>query len=583
MSAEKRQEASADLAGILDELDSKYKNPTPESISLQARKFENVLSRFVVPFVGINALILGGLTLYELVDSGRWLLPVCSAVIGGCMLYLVWKHNGLRSDDYSQYVSAAAVLMLFSFLEVPLLGDILALAATAGFVAAVLRRRLPEKSVILFAVYFPVLLSYLRADNAERMLLETLVFLPMFLLLMRNGMRTAAVMTVIGGAITGWIELYRQGGGVVALSLMLSAFVIAGIVYEWRLPRQSLSDFRRFVGQGLLMAMIYFLIQSVAGISLGANAVVWLWAVAASAYQALQLRRENMIYPTRIAWIAIAFLCAVWQPFGAWTGEAASLPGVLQIAISLALVSMLQLAAMRARSGFLSAVAVILMLPPAMQSLSGVVYESKIYGLAAGVFVAVALFLLSRRERYQSGLPWWRGFIRDDHVEWFKRVLLVFAGAIMRVPLLSALSSWFRAGWNWLKYFKGEQQPFGFNDAIFVAANLYSVLFLERYLRLFDFAGLEYILLAALVWALWGLWLLLWGVRRQTVYYRLLGICFMLGPVLRQEIRSGVDPQLSFAAVGVITGLAFWITGMAVRWRTRHARDPDSPSTRISE
>src|SRR5580704_550139 len=108
---------------ILADLEGKFRKPEPANIALGAQRFERILNSVVVPFVGLNAFLIGGIALHELYPNYRTLLFVCN--LGAVLLLAGWMY--VRRDQPNPwpilFVSALPTFLLAAFLslETPVL------------------------------------------------------------------------------------------------------------------------------------------------------------------------------------------------------------------------------------------------------------------------------------------------------------------------------------------------------------------------------------------------------------------------------------------------------------------------------
>src|SRR5271156_1249602 len=63
---------------LLADLEGKYQKPDPENIALGTENFERILNSVIVPFIGINGLLIGSLVFYHLYPNRRGLISLCN-------------------------------------------------------------------------------------------------------------------------------------------------------------------------------------------------------------------------------------------------------------------------------------------------------------------------------------------------------------------------------------------------------------------------------------------------------------------------------------------------------------------------
>ena len=551
------------LSEILEDLEEKYKAPTPETISLKTAKFESLLSGWILPFIGLNGFIIGNLYLNYLLPEYSVILSIISAISGIAVLSWLYFSGRIKDEWSSMFVSGAFSFIILALLSIhtSVLTGLLALIVIHLLIYLVYTQKLGEKSIPLFVIYIPILLFSLRADeHLERLILEGFSLVPMLGLFLSKRMRLAGFTTVISVVITGGIELQKQGGGVLPLTLLLFIFLAVAILYELRIPAVEYSNFRYFIGHGLIILLLYYVVSGIR--EPNTSITVWIWAALASGYQAFRLYREKVISPSRVSWIAISLSVALWV-------SETSLQWHAQAFGNLALAATLQLTAIKSEKKFLSGVAILMVVFTALISLPKSSEDFSLSVQIVGLLTLINLIFLSKSPRFPASLPWWAGFIKVEHIGYLKKFLLVGFGVLFRVPIFTMLFSWIRTLVMWLKYFKADGGPLGVNDLLFIAANLYAVLILTNqfsiYLKEIDVSWMNNELFIIMIWAVWGLGLVLLGSRRNLVFPRIIGIGFMLVPLLHAALDWTSDDYILIAGLCVIIGFVFWMTGMIIK------------------
>jgi hypothetical protein len=190
-----------------------------------------------------------------------------------------------------------------------------------------------------------------------------------------------------------------------------------------------------------------------------------------------------------------------------------------------------------------------------------------------GLLTVVGVLLISRRPPLEAALPWWRGFVRDKHLEWTRNMGLMAGGALLKVPLVTFVFNILRSSVLWLHYFKGKDTPFDVPDVLYAVGHAYGALILSRQMQLLaasrgGSANMQ-LTFAASVWVVWGLAVLSVGIRNDATYARLVGLV-LVGVPAALYFPAIKDGNASLALVAVVIGGAFWIVGIL-----REIRDKD--------
>jgi transposase len=565
------------LEQLLADLEGKYQKPDPDNIALGAQRFESILHSIIVPFVGFNAFLISGVVLHEQYPNHRLPLFLCN--LAGALIVAAWmyfRHSQPQPFPILFY-SAVPTFLLAAGLTVPSpkVATPLALLVSYGLGVLVYSSRVPQGAVPIYVIYLPVLLFNLQADRDYRVTTEFLTLIPLGILFIRQRFRMATSAVVFSAVITASYE-NAEDRGLTALIILLFLLVVLGIWYEIRIPKVDYSPLRAILDQSLLVMLLYAAFYSFA--SWSSDATTWTWAAAVGAYEAFQSWREKLIYPTRIAVAAIALTIALWA-------SDKPLPASLPIGGSLLIAALMNLAALRLGSSLLSNLSALLLIPGA----------TKIYNLGDGSLSATVIvlgflttacaLLIARRPALPPLRPWWHGFVRKNHLDWSRNLILMVCGTILKFPLAAFVFNIFRSCFLWLRYFKGKSGQFGLSDIVYAAAHAYGALIWSRQLQLLAAsrnASLNtQLTLATSVWVLWGLALFSSGIRYRTVYQRFVGLAFMITPwaLYYPSINEESGPA---ALVSMVVGGGFWVVGVLREFRKVDAPEQEESNEESS-
>src|SRR5215831_18341754 len=104
--------------------------------------------------------------------------------------------------------------------------------------------------------------------------------------------------------------------------------------------------------------------------------------------------------------------------------------------------------------------------------------------LVLALLTTVGVLLIARKPPFPPAIPWWHGFLQKKHLDWTRNMLLILAGALLRIPFAGFVFDIFRTAFMWLHYFKGDGGQFGLTDIFYACANMYGALILTYQLQL---------------------------------------------------------------------------------------------------
>lgn len=560
---------------VVDDLEKKYKSPTPDSIGLKAAIFEGLLHRYLLLAVGLNACAIGWLVLHRLESLPRAVIAGGALAAALACALLAWPSWG--NDRLTRaLLSGATLAFLLIAASIPgelvTLGLIVVLAVAITALAAV--GRLPEGAAAIFALYVPFVMGLVRlgrpsdAHADDSMFAMTMVFVPMIAVFTWRRLKLAASCALAGAVVTG-MQLLSQGSGKATLTALFALLVIGGLIYEMRIRWQRGSALRESLRLGIFVALVYLLIAGIAAwLDLGPGAL-WLAAVLICTYEIPRALRDTESLPFRIFWASASIMLALltsedWP----WSTRALGL---------LALAAVVQIASLRANSRYLSNVAVLYAVAVAAWTvvLGAERYERNV--LVVSMLTFAALALLSRRPAFAPAVSLPPTPVGP--ISLLRRGLLVAGGVLLRVPLVGWVFFLLKTGFQWLRYFRSSTDPLGVDDLLFAGAQVYGVMFsmrqVEFLLAAYGVAVDDRLLAASFIAAVWGGSLLAYGVWRGDIYSRMIGVSLIIVPAVVQAVRASDDDRF-FASLAVGVGLVVWVSSWAVlRFSGSHAEDGD--------
>lgn len=559
---------------IIDDLEKKYKSPTPESIALKAVVFEGLLHRYVLLLAGLNTCAIGWEVLYRLGALTQLSAAGGALSASGVCAFLAWRWRG---EDKLPRTLITGTSLAFLLLAASVWGELTALSLIISLAAVVVAlaatNRLPEGAAAMFALYLPIVMAF---DGGGRFATEhpydqivsmALIFVPMIGIFIWRHLKLGASCALTGAVLTGASQL-TDASDTAALTSLCALLVVGGLVYEVRIRWTHDSLPREFVRLGMLVALVYLLVGAIAAwFKLDKNAL-WLAAFLICAYEIPSGLRDGASLPYRFVWACLSVTVGLlasddWQ----WTSRTLSL---------LTLCALMQLAGLRVRSRFLSNAAVLYAVGVAAWCLfvGARGYDRDV--LIVGMLTFVGLLLLSTRPVFESAAP--ALHVQSGPISLLKRGLLIAGGALLRVPFVGWVFFLVRTGFQWLRYFRSSSEPLSFSDLLFAGAHVYGVVLLMRQVEFFlgqrGFALNDQLLVSAFFAAGWGATLLAYGVWKEDIYCRMIGVTLIIAPTVMQSVAQIRDNRY-YAWIAVGIGLAAWLSSWCVlRYRT----DVDPPA-----
>lgn len=510
--------------GLIDEIDRKLDINKPSSIISDVNKFESFLSGSLLSFFGVNLFVIGSIA-YQSFDPK----PFWSAILLLLIATQVFRIH--RSDDVEvSWFQVGGLLAAFTtlILTLPIPVSIpLSLCVTALLIWLVMHSYTDQKAVYPYAMYLSIIASIMLRPSIG-ILLAALTFTAMLVVFTIRHLNIATLATLCGGVLFGALFLGQTDIWEMQVAMLFVFMTVAAIFYEWRVPATKGASVRRFVNQGIPVAL-----SLMASVTIWdpETLVLWGWALTVSIYELVRINLEpkTSATGTRIAWVAIVLAyCALTQ-----------LPGIdstTRLMLGLLIAGGTAAVASAISSSFLSTTSLIIAITTAYPVFTSSFEQISVDGVIVTILVTAFLILFERTRPRVNSEQWWSGFFRPDHVTWVRRL---FAGAIqaaMRIPIIGLFIGWSITAVRWMKYIKGDGNPITLSDLAFVIGNLLSATVTINQLLLWLLpiphpASLR-VLVIAPVCAVWGTLLVYAGYRRFSRLWRFMGSAFLIFPLI---------------------------------------------------
>lgn len=548
---------------LLSDLQGKYKKPDPANLFMQATRFEQIFNRLLAPFIGANIILLAGIILHRLYPGKAEIISAGNLAAAFIIMAVLYLYNKQHQWVPPIMISAATAAVLAAVLNLPypLITPLLAIIIGYTFATLIYSGKFDQKATIVYGLYLPVLVYNLGPREPElRLVLDALVIIPTLILFIYGRLGIATFAMIVSAVVITIIEGSTLGSTAL-LTIILSCFVILIIYYEIRITKTGYSNLRNFFDQSmfLILTLIFFFSY----FSWSTGSILSTWAAFIVVYQGLQYLRERCQSHTRLALAVIAVTIALWHPIPS-DPNPLSFPFLTAVVGTMMLAALLHIAALYTENTFLSNVAILLLIPGAGAILSQSRNSFCLLLVMMGPLTAIELSLISGRPVFPAQLPWWSGFLQEDHVQWIKNATLMIIGPILTAPFISFFVNLFRTVFLWLRYFRGEETPFGLMDILFALANMYGATILTIQLSIFwtiyQNTTVNLAFIAIVVWALWGLGIYFIGIRQCCLYYRLFGTCVIIMPWL--FLKKAIIYRDQEAFMLLITGGALLLVGL---------------------
>lgn len=543
------------ISELVDNLEKEYRSPDPEVVAGKTRRFERMLNGVLLPFFGINLFLIGSIVYRGQV--GHVLLPIAMFGLLALVWYLLFPNGTRRLAGL--HVGGLASAMLMAALAIPYVPAAwgIGLACSVALITVVSRRVVPQGAIVIYATYLPFLVAP-GLSGWERLLFELAVLLLMMGIFIPLKMHVASFASLVSATIVGALELDVRGKGDLALIVMMLMFLGAALFYEWRIETKTVSRLREFLGQAVLMFMSLLTIV----VLFGADAKIWWsWASASTLIHGCFMAAKRSIDAVRVTWVAVTVAIAIQlEDSLSWPAKALAILGAA---------GALQIIAVMNQRRFASIVAIIIAASTSILIIPRTDDSVSIHVVVTAMSLVGFLLLSASTWPSPEPIVWWQGFLRPDHVEIVRRFSLGALGQLLRVPLFQTLFAWTRTAFIWLKYFRGDGKLLSLPNVLLTLAHTLGAGTISNQVTLLlllvsKYNGLE-LLPMAFVWGLWGLGLLVIGLRREQVYYRLLGSMFLLYPWIVEIFIVRTGNELLLALLSIETGMGLWLAGATIR------------------
>lgn len=546
---------------LFEDLESRYKRPSPAVLAENVKQFENFLTKTLLPFVGVNGFLIGTIVYEEVVGNIAAPLVLAALLLIGWWLLVPPEQ---RRAAWLQ-VGGIATIGLMALIAVPntLVAVLLGFLWSVAFAVVILRRWIPEHASLVYLGYLPWLVTT-QLEPHVRVMFELATVVPMAAVFLMSGRRVASLAAIATAVIVGKLEFSRVGQGDVGLVMLTFAGLVLAIIYEWRIAKTDVSALREFAGHGLPTALAFMAIAAIMDVE--EAFAWWLWAAVVALYQGGQYWREGGIHPTRVAWVVLTLAVCTWS-------QLPSLPWHTKATITLALAAMLHMfAAWRGRA-FIATIALLI----AAFNAAVVMLKSQdhvaLHIVAVGALL-VAFFLLAARSRPASEtIPWARGFIQPEHAQWLRRIGLGALAQLLRIPLVGAIFGWCRTGFTWLSFATGRPGGLDIGDLAFIAAHAFGAVLVSNQLVLLlsqeTSTGWTSPVLGA-VWIPWGVALAIAGSRSGVLFQRVCGMVLIVSPVAAELAFIQSGNTAAIAMLAIMTGVGLWLACAAVSQARQH-------------
>src|ERR1700722_15161047 len=97
---------------LLADLEGKYDKPDPGNIALGANRFEQILNSVILPFVGVNAFLFGGIALRRI--DPNYILALFLCYLSAAILLLAWiyTHRNRVPEIPTVFLSAVPTFLI---------------------------------------------------------------------------------------------------------------------------------------------------------------------------------------------------------------------------------------------------------------------------------------------------------------------------------------------------------------------------------------------------------------------------------------------------------------------------------------
>ena len=361
--------------------------------------------------------------------------------------------------------------------------------------------------------------------------------------------RRKLIVPFIGSALVYVILSLNASRTVFQLALILLAFASAFFL-EFRGVHKERSDFSLFLGGGLTVLTAAATLMLFKIFDPMAHAVVTTLVVTAL------LVFNKTRSPALIGWISISWLLACWGKVeGPWL-----------IWDSLALCAVTAYFGTWKKIRFLQVIAWILCLP-----LAGSLYYKdqgmfSLFKCAGAANFCLFACVVGATLFDEDQRKWWHGIIPATLYHPGITFLRAFSIRLGKLPFISGAVSVIAIPISWIRSPEDSANPFTLRSTMILSGHLIGAIILAKQSVLY-IAGSSFnrdvgVFISVVVWTLWGAALSSWGSVRAYPLFRLVGIVFILWPLVYDlTIDHFLVKNLLFLSLAVV-GAGLWSSGL---------------------
>jgi hypothetical protein len=520
--------------------------------------FEKLMVEKIFPFLSANALIIGLFVLHSLeVVQTYWLIiPTIFIMIAIGAWRWVHTQDGPLSTILTGTFTVLAGLILYMTTD-GVVYFVFGYLISAIFVYGVVRGVIPQGGMWFYMFYVPVLWGMIfEDDHVIRILVTFPLVLIVFFVFYIKKLNKAATASIAATVIVGVSEVFRVAKLDVALIILLGCALIAAIIYELKIINTGVSDFKMFVRQGVLVILMLLVIFAGYGVASIEASIPWTWFVLTVSYQGIQIYRSQDNSAARYGWIMTVFFIALLAETGDNNG--------LMIAIVMTLAALCNaLIARRYQSRFLFNLSLFYLLYSLFVTLGMSSTSVSPAIILVGILDWACLVYLTGMQFIKDAETnrWWAGFIQEQDLATLKHYGNLMVDKLYKIPVIGGIASLISTLVTALKNVKGEGNPIGYADVLFVATQFMVIEVITNQVENMELFGLlpnwQQHTVELFVYVFFGLILFISGALSSNLFLRIIGIVIFLYPLGTNDI----DDQVFQASTGYLYGVTGLVTG----------------------
>jgi hypothetical protein len=156
---------------------------------------------------------------------------------------------------------------------------------------------------------------------------------------------------------------------------------------------------------------------------------------------------------------------------------------------------------------------------------------------------------------------WWAGFIQEQDLATLKHYGNLMVDKLYKIPVIGGIASLISTLVTALKNVKGEGNPIGYADVLFVATQFMVIEVITNQVENMELFGLlpnwQQHTVELFVYVFFGLILFISGALSSNLFLRIIGIVIFLYPLGTNDI----DDQVFQASTGYLYGVTGLVTG----------------------